>query len=284
MKRLTATILTIMALSLLIGCSQGEKKVMLRYRYEPGTKLAYLQIAKRKSQVVQADSTIKESTGSFEVRIEQLVKQVFPDSTAEVDESATWVFEKPNKEDTTIIDTVEQNRRMVFRVSPRGKVLDIKFTGDEGYTSIQYIKNFYEQGMPVFPAREQSPGDSWTQTTRVILPGEAMEASMTYTVLSLAREAGYDCAVIESEGNMVLPIESQPQDSVQRSGLDRISSSGVFYFAYREGLVVLQRERWTIDRERTTTCTEETKEYRETVELDIEFALKERSVVDSLTH
>ncbi|MEW5994326.1 MAG: hypothetical protein AB1744_08010, partial [Candidatus Zixiibacteriota bacterium] len=183
---------------------------------------------------------------------------------------------------STVTETVEETRRLELHVTPNGKVLEVSFIDHDDYAGIQYLKNYYEQGLPVFPSHELTPGASWTQTTRVILPGEPMAASMTYRVVSLVREAGYDCAVIECEGDMIIPVESDPADTIRRSGLDRIESTGRLYFAYKEGAVVLQRERRVIDRERTKTVKGKTEEFREAIELDIEFALKQRTLVDTL--
>lgn len=283
MKRLTAIIITpFVAAVFLAGCTQGEKKIMLRYKFEPGLKLSYEQVSKRSITVTQADSTIKESSMTFEVQVEQLVKRILPDSIAEVVEVSIWTVEKPGKEDSSVTETVEESRELVLQVRPNGKVLDVKFRQDENYSHIRYIRNYYEQGMPVFPSHEVSPGYTWTQTTKVVLPGEPMEASMTYRVMSLAREAGYDCAVIKCNGDMIIPLEPNPQDSVQRSGLDRIRSAGLLYFAYKEGMVILQREQWLIDRYRRKTVSGETKEYKEAVELDIDYMFKGRTIVDSL--
>jgi len=283
LRRLTATIVLLLAAVLYAGCAQGDKKIVLRYKFEPGTKCVYEQVSKRSSSVMQDDSTTKKSSMTFEVNVEQFVKRILDENTAEIVEISTWRFEKPNKNDSSIIDTVEERRELILHVQPNGKVRNVEFSVEENYTNIQYIKNYYEQGMPVFPSGELSVGDSWTQTTKVVLPGETMEASMNYEIASLVREAGYDCAVIEYDGNIIIPIESSPQDSVQRSGVDRINSAGRLYFAYREGMVVLQREQWLINRERKTTCSEGTKEYKEAIELDITFALKQRSIIDSLS-
>ena len=101
-------------------------------------------------------------------------------------------------------------------------------------------------------------------------------------ICALAREAGYDCAVIKCDGGMIIPLEPNPKDSVQRSGLDRIRSTGLLYFAYKEGMVILQREQWLIDRYRRKMVRGETKEYKEAVELDIDYMFKGRTIVDSL--
>lgn len=283
MKRLTATIIApLVATVFLAGCTQGDKKIMLRYKFEPGLKLSYEQVSKKSSKVIQADSTIKESSMTFNVKVEQLVKRIFPDSTAEIMEVSSWKYERPSKEDSSVTETVEESRELVLHVQPDGKVLDVQFSQGEHYTSVRYIKNYYEQGMPVFPPHEVSLGCTWTQTTKVVLPGESMEASMTYKITSLVREAGYNCVVIECDGNLIIPLESHPQDSVQRSGLDRIKSTGLLYFAYKEGMVILQREQWLIDRYRRKTHDGKTDEYREAVQLDIDYMLKGRTIVDSL--
>lgn len=282
MKGLTAIIAPFLAAILFAGCAQGDKKIMLRYKFEPGLKLSYEQVSKKSARVMQADSTIKESSMTFEIQVQQLVKRILPDSVAELVEVSSWRYERPNKDDSSVTDTVEEGRELVLQVRPDGKVLDVKFGQDQDYSRIRYIRNYYEQGMPIFPPHEVTPGYSWTQTVKVILPGEPMEASMTYKVMSLAREAGYDCVVIECDGHMIIPLEPNPRDSVQRSGLDRIKSTGLLYFAYKEGMVVLQRERWLIDRDRKTTCPEGTKEYKEAIELDIDYVLKGRTIVDSL--
>ncbi len=282
MKKLTAIIIPVVILTLVGSCSQGDKKVMLRYKFEPGLKLSYEQVSKRLTKIAETDSTIKEWSTTFEIKIEQLINRVYPDNTADIIEYSTWKYEMPSKEDTSVIETVEKTRELVLRVQPNGKVLDVEFKKNEDYSNIRYIKNYYEQGMPVFPPHEVSPGYSWTQTTKVILPGEPMEASMTYKVTSLVREAGYDCAVIECNGNMIIPVEANPKDSVQHSGIDRIKTTGLLYFAYREGLVVMQRERWVINRDRKTTRATGTTKYKETAEMDIDYMLKGRTIVDSL--
>lgn len=282
MRRLTAIIAPIAAAVFVAGCTQGDKKISLRYKFEPGSKLTYEQLSKRNIKVTESDSTIKKGSTEFEMTVEQTVNRLLDDSTAEILEVAAWRYEKRNEKDSSVVDTIEERRELVLLVQPNGKVRDVRFSAEGDHSRIRYIKNYYEQGMPVFPSHEVTPSYSWTQTTKVVLPEEAMEASMTYKVTSLAREAGYDCAVIECDGTMIIPLEPTSEDSVQISGLDRIKTTGLLYFAYKEGMVVLQRERWVIDRDRLKTFNGQTKKYKEAVEIDVDFMLKGRTIVDSL--
>ncbi len=283
MRHLTATLIASLVVALCAGCTQGPKKIRLRYKFQPGLALTYEQVSKQTSRVLYPDSSAREKSMTFNVKVDQWVKRVLPDGGAEIVELDTWSWDRPSKEDTTVMEKVEETRHLELEVQPDGKVTTVRFVDCDDYTKIQYLKNYYEQGMPVFPSNELTPGDSWTQTTKVVLPNESMEASTTYRMVSLVREAGYDCAVIECDGSMILPIEPDPADSMKRSGLDRIESTGRLYFAYKEGMVVLQRERWAIDRDRVKTAKDKTERYKEAIELDIEFVLKQRSLVDSLS-
>ena len=282
MKHLTAFIALVVVAELTAGCTQGERKISLRYKFEPGAMLTYDQVSKRSAKTFESDSLIKEGSMVFNMTVDQTVHRLLDDSTAEILETASWSYEKRNEQDTAIVDTIREKRELLLVVQINGKVRDVKSFTNESYTNIRYVRNYYEQGLPVFPWDQVTPGYSWTQTTKVVLPKEPMEASMTYKVASLVREAGYDCAVIDCNGTMIIPVEPDPRDSIQTNGLDRITLTGVLYFAYKEGMVVLQREQWQIDRDRKRTHNGVTKEYREEVALDIDFVLKSRSVVDSL--
>jgi hypothetical protein len=282
LKRFTAFIVWGVTVVFIVSCAQSDKKVVLRYKFNPGTRLTYEQVSKSNAKIYESDSLIKEESKVFNMTVEQTVTRLLDDSTAEVVETAVWTSVKPKEADSTVVDTIEERRELVLQVQPNGKVRNVRLGTEESDTQISYIKNYYEQGLPVFPRDPVTPGYSWTQTTKVVLPKEPMEASMNYKVTSLVRQAGYDCAVIECNGNMVIPLEPDPKDTIPTSGLDLITTSGVLYFAYKEGFVVLQREQWLIDRDRRKTSKGEIKQYQGKIELDIDYALKERTVVDSL--
>ena len=100
-----------------------------------------------------------------------------------------------------------------------------------------------------------------------------MEASTTYNVKSFVKENGYDCVILEFTGNLLIPIEANPDDESQRQGIDRISSKGQLYFAYNEGFVVLQKEKWISRGDRTKITNSEIEEYKIESEYDVEFKL-----------
>jgi len=260
-----------------LSCSHGDKKITLVFKFTPGLNLQYEQISKSSTKIFQADSLIKNYQTTYKVDITQEIKSE-TDNIAEILETNTWHYEKLTTKDSTTADTVSYTREITFRVEPNGRIVDFKHGKDIKPSSASYMKNYQEQGMPVFPSGEHAPGYSWTQQTTVVLPDETMGASTTYEIKSLAREGGYDCAVIEYEGNLVIPIEINPDDSTHRKGIDRVKTSGIIYFAYKEGFVVLQRERWVLDGDREKIVEGKIEKTKIVSESDIDYTLLSRVI------
>jgi len=280
LKKLTACLrpLFVAVLFLASSCEQGDKKITLRYKFEPGLTLTYDQTVKRNYKVMEADSLIREAMTTLNARVIQSIQEVNDNGTAVMDETDTWYYERPSQKDTTRMEKIEETRNLKLTVKPDGDIVDVDFLDDESQSTRAYIKNYLEQGMPVFPPGEISVGFNWTQSAKVMMPSQTMEASTTYEVKALVREAGFDCAVIEFDGNLIIPIEPDPTDSVKISGVDKINTTGKLYFAYKEGLVVLQRERWVVDGTRNyVTPKGEEKHRKVAMETDVEYALKDRS-------
>lgn len=278
MKKFAATLLIFSAAVLVVSCGSSEKRISLQFKYQEGSKLTYAQVTKRHRLVTVADSVIKDVSHTLNMIVVQEVRSVEGDSIAILYEKDSWEYEKVDKDDSSKIDTVRNSRELLITILRNGKILDVRSATGEEVPYLSYIKNYYEQGLPVFPSGEVSPGYSWTQTTKVILPDDVMEASSTYRLKSIVREAGYDCAVIEYEGNLIIPMEPSADDSTQASGIDHVTTTGLIYFAYREGIVVLQRERWIVRGDHQAIRDGEMKSYKIATETDVEFLLK------SITH
>lgn len=253
MPKFTAvTVIGLLAV-LLLSCGQGEKTVSLRFKYEPGMQLTYEQVTKSSSKVFENDSLAKESQSRYDVDMNANIVSVADDGTAELLDSTTWQWTEPNKKDSTVTDTLEKVLVTTVYIQPNGKYVDVVIPDDQK-RSPTWLKNYYKQGMPVFPDGELNPGYSWTQSTKVLLPDETLNATTTYRIKSLARESGYDCALIEYDGNMIIPIDKHQTDSTEYGGYDEIAMTGVTYFAYREGVVVIERQQWEITGHRNSLC------------------------------
>jgi len=275
LKILTAIITIALTAVLIFSCTGGEKKISLRFKYKPGMTLGYEQTTKRTWKAVAGDSVMEEGHRTYSVELTARVTGLSQDGIAELLDSTTWTYTAPGKEDSTTLDTIEMLQVTRTFVEPNGRVSDVIYLNNKDVSSITWLKNYYEQGMPVFPSGELSPGYSWTQTTKVLLPDETMDASTTYRVKSLAREAGYDCAVIEFAGNMIIPVEPSKEkcgDCIRR-GYDQIDVTGVSYFAYKEGIVVLEHHNWELEGHREMVCKDKTQDYLKMSQSQIEFRL-----------
>ena len=274
LKKITAAILILFCVSLIISCDQDQKNIMLSYKYISGTKLAYEQVLSRKVIVTENDSIIKDYTTSVTASVIQEISDVLDDGSATIKEIDTWYFETPSKDDSTKIEKKEMTRELMLKAQPNGKIYDIIFTDDEDVATKEYIKNIYEQGMPEFPSDKISPGQSWTQSTKVILAdGTIMEPSTTYIFREFTKEKGYNCAVIDCEGTLVIPLVPDPNDTTMRTGIDNITTTGTIYFAYEEGMTVLLKEHWTINGKRKRLHEGKMAEYFVTVDTESEYRL-----------
>jgi hypothetical protein len=284
LRTLTAVLFLEIAALSLTGCGQGDKRITLTFKFQPGMRLEYEQVSRQNTRIMVGDSITQEIQNTFKSSISYEVVKV-KDSIAQIKEHTTRHLPgaaKSNPSDSNpdkINNSNKVSRVLSLKIKPNGKVVEVlpSVKGDNERT-VSYLKNYYEQGVPVFPSEEVYPGYTWTQSTRVILPEETMEASTTYRIKSLAREAGYDCALIEYEGDLLIPLSTEAIDSTGYSGTDRIHATGIIYFAYREGVVVLQRERWVIDGERHKINDNTAEPVHILSEIDTDFTLMNRRI------
>jgi len=267
MKRLTAVCLTfaaILSVALVFGsCDQAGKKVTIRYKFQPNMKMSYQQITRGLVKVrdINQDKLTHDESAETTMDIEYFVRRLLEDSTAEVIDSKTYTSSWTDRLDSTATDSIhsktKESPQVVKYMQPNGRLVDMKFASDTARGNLDYLKEYYKQGFPVFPDGPVGQGHSWTQTTTVVLPDGQMEASTTYTIKSFARERGYDCVVIEYDGVSIIPL---PEYDAERhtliSGVDNIQSKGHMYFAYKEGVMVLAKERWLMDSDRTKVLKE----------------------------
>jgi uncharacterized protein DUF6263 len=274
LKKVTAAFLIIIFICVIMSCDQGQKSILLSYKFFPDTKLAYEQIMHREVTVTENDSIIKNYTTSVKAVVNQTISDILEDGSATINEIDTWYFETPSKEDSSKIEKKEMSRELKLKAQPNGKVYDIIFNEEQDVATREYIKSIYEQGMPEFPANKISPGESWTQSTKVVLPdGTTMQPSTTYKFKEIKREKGYNCAVIDCEGTLVIPLVTDPKDTTMRTGVDNIMTTGTIYFAIEEGMTVLLKEHWIIDGKRKRLYEGKMTEYLVKVDTESEYVL-----------
>ncbi|MBD3258431.1 hypothetical protein GF377_08355 [candidate division GN15 bacterium] len=247
----------LVGLALGMACDQGERKVTLRFKFKPGMEIEYKQTASGTLRVFRSDSLVSDRANDYTAMLTWYVRRVLEDGTAEIVESKTFNLTETETGESGRVDTVKEERDIIMYVKPNGKVEDLETSESGENKSLTYLKNYLEQGQPVFPDRELGEGYSWIQTTKVILPDGPMDASTTYEVKSFVRERGYDCVVVAYDGNLIIPLEKMHEKSYKLiQGVDNIQASGHIYFAYEEGLVVRQTEKWVLDRDASWSVVE----------------------------
>ena len=275
MKKITAILILTIVGFCLLTCDQVSKKVILSYKYKSGTILEYSRVEKGNVRKFAGDSIIAETAHESHKRMIMTVKNVVDDSIAVVGDVTITKSRVVDKLTQEVADTTYENEEWVFHIAPSGRVVDFvlppKDAENEGL--VEYLRNVFEQGSTAFPSYEVSVGHRWTHSSNVVLDDKEMEASMTHEVKSFVREHGYDCAVIEYEGNLVLPIGPCPVDTTILGGFDHGVAKGVIYFAYKEGFEVLLKERYTVNGTRYNLVDGRKVEQEVEVEFEIESAL-----------
>jgi len=276
MKRVTAVSLIAAVSVMLLSCSQSDRPVILKYRYEPGLQLSYVQISENHIKVMDHDSVTKDYSEQVQAHVTQTVKRVLDDGTAQIEELAGWSKKDSGRADSASADTMSQSRRLSIYTAPNGKIVDVVFEKSVDSATAAYLRNFYDQNSVIFPDTAVRPGGSWTQRTKVEVEGSQMDASTTYRVVGYVQDSGYDCIQISYDGTLIIPIIENPSDTVHRHGVDRINMTGTLTFATELGMLVNVREKWKILSDREKTIAGKTVKTNSDVDMAIQYALKER--------
>ncbi len=254
MPKLTATMAVGLLLLIAPGCSDKENTVTLKFKYEPGMRLVYKQVTKSNMRTTMGDSIVEKAAHTYHVDIVTNVLSKDNDGVAHLLDSSRWWWTAPAANNPGTVDTMHKTRVTKISIEPNGRHTDIRIP-DADQSTATWIKNYYEQGMPIFPRGELPVGFSWSQSTSVLLPEENMDATTTYRIKSLVRERGHDCAVIEYDGTLVIPVQPRTKDTCTYSGWDKIDMTGITYFAHKEGIIVSERQNWTMEGHRTAVCS-----------------------------
>ncbi len=244
MKRYITAILPIAAVLILLGtCGDQNRKVIIRYPHDAAYMNIFKQDGSQKVQVWQEDSLVYSFTRLISFDISQRVLRILPDSTAAVEEKSSMTVIVPNRKDTSVIDTIREDRSFVLYEAPNGRIVDFESNTPMDSGSSAHFRSWYEQACPVFPDTAVGIGSTWEISNRVNIDGQTLHTSTKFTVRSLEQLRGYDCIVMDFSGNIILPVHVAKDDTMLIGGRDEIRVTGSFWFAYKEGLFVEQTQK-----------------------------------------
>jgi hypothetical protein len=255
LKPLTAlvTVTIFFILLITVSCTEQRTRLLLRVNYAPeGKVLKYSLDLHRVGKSYKNGEFVRDFERKMEAEISYTTEKLYFDGTAAVLEKNLWTWDE-------VVDTNKVKRQKAeysfdLKIATSGKVTDFNMLSDVSPSYKEYAANYYEQAIMVFPDSAVSIGYTWTQTTPVVLTeGDTADVTTTYKIKGIARKMEYDCAVIEFRGELILPYQKDPKDSLGVWGTDRIENNGILYFAYKEGFPVSSEERSRVKHERHLT-------------------------------
>jgi len=249
----TALSLAVMAILVagLLSCSSEAPSYQLSSKFPAvGAIYTYKMDSHQVARIYENDSLIREVDSKMEGDISYTAKDLLSDGAAVVREENRWSWDEPG--DSGQIKRVTKEYAYEMTILPNGKVIDLKMIDKPSQSWEDYVKRYSDQGMPVFPDEKISTGYTWTQKTPVDLPsGDTTTASMTYKIKGTTQKMGYNCAIIEYNGTVVLPLFRDPQDTTAFEMVDWIEMSGILYYGIDIGTSVNSEERRRVRSERT---------------------------------
>jgi len=220
------------------GCERETGEVDLSLSFTEGQKLFWETNSRRTIKEFENDSLL----GTYEnkeasLALEQ-VQAVYPDSSARIRRLAYYNI--PSDKISTIDESTPAAWTAEFIQTADGRIVDYFPSDTVDLQTVEYFKKMYEQMSPHYPGGTLPVGYNWSNTVRVKMPdGRITDAMTTYRIRSIVRVQGYDCAVIESKGTIVLPFEKEyPAKNEKVVGLSTKDVEGTTCFAFDEGFIV----------------------------------------------
>lgn len=243
----------ILAFELLIltGCESGPKEVKLAYKFPTDKKFHYKYDGEINSTIYENGKLVDSGEKPQKISYTMETAAITDDGNGRL--HYVYSTEPSGANEIAPASAVSDSGvwSTDFVMDPRGRIIDI-IAGDEtSAETIDYYKKLFEQTSPMYPEEPVSVGYNWNHTVKAVLNTGTTDASTTYKIKALVREAGYDCAVIEYKGTMFIPLADNlsKDPDITASGHDRIDVEGVVYFAYTLGTIVREEETSHVVRE-----------------------------------
>jgi hypothetical protein len=239
---------------ILFSCGEQKKEVTLAYKFSPDKIYHFIYESETSTSVYEAETLSLSDENHLKVNYTQKTVEILSDSSARLqyDYKMTQKGEGPRSARDKGNFTEWTSECIMDR---NGRVVEFSPDSTVPQQTIDYYRQLFEQTSPMYPSRPVSEGYSWSHTVKVSIDNSLTDATTDYTVKSLVREGGYDCALIEYRGVMYVPLAENPPDdeNIEINAVDKIEVSGVAYFAYTEGIVIREDESTILTREGTQT-------------------------------
>jgi hypothetical protein len=241
------------------GCGQVPQKVKLELKFFEGQQLTY-EMTSEQQITVDSPEPASDSSRSKGEMVQEVI-EVLDDGSARIRESSSWSWSEQREDGS--VDVVSSSESLTYRIAPSGKISEFEILSNDNASQWQeYAQSKLEQSQPTFPDEAVAAGYTWMQTVKIFKPsGEALDATTTYRVSEFIEVDGRRCAVIDYEGNLVLPFDVVESDSLARKGVDKVDLEGTIWFDYDHGCLFSQHEKTRVTAERAKILPSEAKTY-----------------------
>lgn len=240
------------------SCSADTASITLRYGYDQflGKTNSYRWEINRAGEIYINDAKVEDFDVLIICDYSETPKEIRADGSTVVDELTKWNYRATNHL-TEEIKTDSDFFELAVAISPPGEIIDFSpIGGSTDSSTIRQYREFFRQRSLVFPEYPVKIGDSWTRTTEVMLIDGSFDTTQTiHTFKGFTQKNGYNCAIIESRGRMILPVFANDGDSTQLCGQDITEYNEIVYLAHKEGLIFSSQERGRVISERSHIST-----------------------------
>ena len=189
--------------------------VVLEYKMARGEELEYRSTVKSEQSVKEGEEVTSQAS-SLVMDMSQVAREVKPDGNMEVEVTITGGRIKVGDEQSELPSTGQTI------------LMSMKKNGEITKSSVEIPFS-----QPPFPARPVKKGDSWSEQSRISIPGKDQPAILTYeyTLMGFAEVGGYKCAEIAVKC-------AETKVELGEGAEQKITAIGMTYFAPREGRLV----------------------------------------------
>ena len=242
-------IVALLAVLIISSCTEPPPKYTLRHYYGPIDTIFNYSLELERDVTSYRNDSLRHTSV-------MRVKGAMDFSTAGIeDDSIYTIMEKDLLEIDQIVDDTGQATRLTrtveyeIRQTYLGEVLDAKVISGE-IDAQEYVYQYFRQGAVVLPKEAIPIGHKWTQTYRVETEtGDTVETKTHFKLKGQGTKSGYDCLIIEYQGEGYIPVRDIPGDTLQTFGHDKYISTGIVHMT-PDGLMISFEEKRRIDYQR----------------------------------
>ena len=225
---------------LFAGCSDESGPVMIALKFRPGQLFISESVRNSDFRKYIEDSLIESYPCTEYVQFTEKTLDTLPGGKGLLQWTTEMSRLQPDSLDSKVTDTVRWSMTINTVQHADGYNEFYSIADSSRLSLIDYYKRYLEQMSLILPDEPVGVGYEWDHTFKVILKnGEIKDASNHYKITGFEKKMGYDCAVIDRDAVLILPLQYVTQDSsATLIQLTHVKFKSRTYLAYKESAIV----------------------------------------------